>query len=85
MKKKFLMSVMAASAVIAGGAATSIAKTQYEEITGKTFKPDNGLVSKLLMEAPTEHQATQISGHYSHSSHGSHGSHGSHSSHSSGY
>ena len=85
-KKKCLISVSAAAAIVAAGATTSFAKNEYEGRTGKTYQGNNGIISDLLMESPdTQEQAVQFAGHSSHSSHGSHGSHGSHSSHSSGY
>lgn len=85
-KKKFFMGVSAAAAILASGAATSFAKNEYEQITGKKYQAGESLISDLLMESSSsEEDKIQFAGHSSHSSHGSHGSHGSHSSHSSGY
>ena len=85
-KKKFLLGLSSAVAIVAAGAATSYATDRYEETTGKKFQSENQILSELLMQNDDNAQNNiQLAGHSSHSSHGSHGSHGSHSSHSSGY
>jgi hypothetical protein len=88
-KKKFLLGLSAAVAIVAAGAATSYAKHTFEEATGTRFVTESTILSALLMEEQKKSsEAVQMAGHSSHASHGSHGSHashGSHSSHSSGY
>ena len=84
-KKKFLMGVGAAVAVVAAGLSTTHAKKVYEDNTGSKFQTENSILSDLLMEEQTNPaDVVQTAGHSSHASHGSHGSHASHSSHSSG-
>jgi len=80
-KKKFLIGLGSAVAVVAAGAITSHASNVYEEQTGKKLQIDNPILSELLMENnENNNDAIQSAGHSSHSSHGSHGSHSSHSS-----
>ena len=84
-KRKFLMGLSAAVAVVAAGASTSFAKKSYEQKTGTTYETTNTLISDLLMEEQSfSNESIQVVGHSSHASHASHGSHASHSSHSSG-
>ena len=88
-KKKFLVGLSSAVAIVAAGAITTHASNVYEEQTGKKLQIDNPVLSELLMENNQNSndaiQFGQHSSHASHSSHTSHGSHQSHSSHSSGY
>ena len=75
MKKKFLLKVASAAAILTAQSALA-AEDKY-------IQPDKE--ETLLMENTVAASSVMVAGHSSHSSHGSHGSHGSHSSHSSGF
>ncbi len=84
-KRNKILGLAAAVAVVSAGAATSFAKQEYEEKTGKYYTgAGDNILSDILMQN-SDSDPVQVAGHSSHASHGSHGSHGSHSSHSSGY
>ena len=48
-KKKFLVGLSSAVAIVAAGAITSHASNVYEEQTGKKLQIDNPVLSELLM------------------------------------
>ena len=75
MKKKFLLKVASAAAVLSAQSALAIVDKDIQADKEET----------LLMESSVAASSIMVAGHSSHSSHGSHASHGSHSSHSSGY
>ena len=84
MKRKFLLKVVSAAAILASqSTSASIDTKTTESIDTKTTEISK--LDSLIMENSRASTLMMMRAHASHSSHSSHGSHGSHSSHSSGW